>query len=99
MQIVLLGPPGTSTPELAKKIASTYQLALINPNEVLSQIATENNDLGHITKEARGHGRSSDELTFAALRYQWPTLKHPAGYLLHDLPQNEHQVELLQPTR
>ena len=95
MQIVLLGPSGTSTLELAEKIASTCRLSLINPSEILDQIATESTDLGHIAKEAREHGRSSDELTFAALRHQWPVLKHPTGYLLHNLPQNEGQIELL----
>ncbi|MEL6710226.1 MAG: nucleoside monophosphate kinase [Pseudomonadota bacterium] len=95
MQIVLLGPPGTSTLALAGKIASNCQLSLVNPNDALDQVAAENSDLGHIAKEAREHGRSSDELTFAALRHQWSGLKHPAGYVLHDLPQNENQIELL----
>jgi adenylate kinase len=95
MQIVLLGPPGTSTLELAKTAASVHQLALIDPNDILDQVAAENNELGNITKEAREHGRHSDDLTFAALRHQWPTLTNANGYLLHNLPQNAHQIELL----
>ncbi len=95
MQIVLLGPPGAHTLKLAEKIARTCDLSCISPNAVLDKVATENTELGHIAKEAREHGRSSDELTFAALRHRWSVLQHPTGYLLHDLPQNEHQIELL----
>ena len=97
MHIVLLGPPGSSTPALTKKITKTYELPLISQNILLDTLAKEGSgELSQIAKEARETTRVSDELLFAALRTQWSADNIEIGSLFVDIPKNEHQIEMLE---
>ena len=96
MHIVLLGPPGSSTPALSQKIVKTYGLSLVTQNDVLEATATGNSEFSSIAKEARETTRVSDDLLFAALRTQWSPENLQTGSLFVDIPKNEHQIEMLE---
>ena len=94
MHIVLLGPPGVSVSALSKKIVKAYRLNLMTPNSLLEMAAAKHNELGQIAREARETGRISDDLLFTVLQQQWQPDKK--GSLFVDIPQNEHQIDLLE---
>ena len=97
MHIVLLGPPGASTPVISQKIVKTYGLSLVTQNGLLETLAKEGTgELSQIAKEARETTRVSDELLFAALRTQWSSDNLDIGSLFIDIPKNEHQIEMLE---
>jgi len=96
MRIILLGLPGSGKEELARSLASHYEVPALTLESTLKEIAAEKNELGRLVKEAAFAGKFSDELIMAALRIRLAKPDAVNGYVLEDFPRTTGQAETLE---
>ncbi len=96
MRIILLGLPGSGKEELARSLASHYEVPALTLESTLKEIAAEKNELGRLVKEAAFAGKFSDELIMAALRIRLARPDAVNGYVLEDFPRTTGQAETLE---
>ena len=96
MRIILLGLPGSGKEELARSLASHYDVPALTLESTLKEIAAEKNELGRLVKEAAFAGKFSDELIMAALRIRLAKPDAVNGYVLEDFPRTTGQAETLE---
>ncbi|MEJ2308550.1 MAG: nucleoside monophosphate kinase [Gammaproteobacteria bacterium] len=94
MRIVLLGPPGCGKSVLAAKLASRYDLPILNLHEILSNMANQETELGRLIGELLlACAPIPEELVSSAFKEPLEIARD--GFILEDFPREASHAEML----
>ena len=95
--IILLGPQGAGKGTQARLLSELLQVPHISTGDLLREISSQDNPLGHLVAETMKAGKFvSDEVLAEVVRTRTEREDSRNGYILDGYPRNMPQVECLE---